>query len=87
MNISLLRLYFSNLNKTEVFGKCGEWDVMKEIEPLAHQIRKAKQIVIHPSFIRRGVYNDWAIIYLETPFQLDRHINPICLPNPLVIKN
>ena len=35
---------------------------------------------MHPVFNPRNVWNDFAIIHLENDFELDAHINVICLP-------
>lgn len=79
-----VHFYFSDLKPLEVFIKCGEWDTQQEVEPKKHQSRQAKQITIHPGFYRRGVHNDLAVIHLQSAFQLDEHISPICLPTSKV---
>ena len=43
-----------------------------------------KQISIHPAYRRRGVHNDLAILHVNPSFELDEHINPICLPTSKV---
>ena len=69
----------SDLDASEVFIKCGEWDTQQEVEPKKHQTIQGTKITIHPGFYRRGVHNDLAVVHLETKFQLDQHINTICL--------
>ena len=67
-------------NADDLFIKCGEWDTQKENEPKDQQTRQVNQISIHPAFRRRGVHNDLAILHVNESFNLDDHINPVCLP-------
>ena len=79
---------FSKVKHAEdLFIKCGEWDTQKENEPKDQQTRQVKQISIHPAFRRRGVHNDLAILHLNASFNLDDHINPVCLPASKVSYN
>ena len=66
--------------------RCGELDAKQnftesdsELKP--HQDRQAKHISVHPAFNSKNLYNDFALVHLDTPFNLDDHIFPICLPN------
>ena len=78
--------FYSKLNADDLFIKCGEWDTQQENEPKAQQTRQVKQISIHPAFKRRGVHNDLALLHVNSSFELDDHINPICLPTSKVAK-
>ena len=71
---------FSRVNTPDIFVKCGEWDTRQENEPKDHQTRQAKHVTIHPSFKRKGVHHDIAVVHLNKSFKLDEHVNPICLP-------
>ena len=80
----ILNFKFSRVNTPDIFVKCGEWDTRQENEPKDHQTRQAKHVTIHPSFKRKGVHHDIAIVHLNKSFKLDEHINPICLPSSKV---
>jgi hypothetical protein len=67
--------------------RCGEWDTQDEVEPLPHQERDAKDIIKHPAFISRNHINDYAIIVVDEPFYLDKHIDTICLPDQFDTKS
>lgn len=60
--------------------RAGEWDTQTTKERLPYQERIASRIFSHPNYNERSLANDVAIIELEDPFQLDEHINTICLP-------
>merc|ERR1711936_25556 len=62
--------------------RCGEWDTQSQNEPRAHQDRAVHQVDLHPEFNRRNLANDWALLYTTEPFELQEHIDTICLPEP-----
>jgi len=62
--------------------RCGEWDTQHQSEPYVHQDRFGKDIRIHPEFNPRNLANDFALIFLEQDFDLDFHIDTVCLPEP-----
>merc|ERR1711962_1727102 len=62
--------------------RCGEWDTQSQNEPRAHQDRAVHQVDLHPEFNGRNLANDWALIYTTGPFELQEHIDTICLPDP-----
>jgi hypothetical protein len=59
----------------------GEWDTQSSNEPRRHQDRQAKKVSIHPLFKDNNLHFDFALIHLETPFELDEHIGTACLPD------
>ena len=61
--------------------RCGEWDTESVSEHYEHQERAARIISIHPGFKPNDLYNDVAIIIVESKFIIDRHVDTICLPN------
>ena len=79
-----VKVHFSKLTSKDLFIKCGEWDTQKDNEPKGQQTRSVKQISLHPAFRRRGVHNDLAVVHVNSSFELDDHINPICLPTSKV---
>jgi len=62
--------------------RCGEWDTQDENEPRPHQDRYVTDLDIHPAFNGKNLANDWALLYTAQPFQLQEHIDTICLPQP-----
>ena len=60
--------------------RCGDWDRDNDLEPRPHQDRRVSKISKHPSYNPDTVYNDAAILYVEEDFELDAHIDTICLP-------
>lgn len=62
--------------------RCGEWDTQKTTEPYAHQDRYVATIKMHPEFDNRSLSNDFAVLFLAQDFNLDHHIDTICLPRP-----
>lgn len=61
--------------------RLGEWDTVAENEPLAHQQYGVQKIVIHENFISKKFHNDIALLILDNEADLNKHINPICLPS------
>ncbi|XP_031616963.1 proclotting enzyme-like [Contarinia nasturtii] len=45
-----------------------------------HQVKRVKRVVRHRSFDSRTLYNDVALLTLESPVQYTRNVRPICLP-------
>jgi len=62
--------------------RCGEWDTQNQTEPRAHQDRTVQTLDIHPDFNDRNLANDWALLYTTEPFELQEHIDTVCLPDP-----
>merc|ERR1712079_942596 len=62
--------------------RCGEWDTQSQNEPRAHQDRAVHQVDLHPEFNGRNLANDWALLYTTEKFELQEHIDTICLPDP-----
>merc|ERR1711863_254010 len=62
--------------------RCGEWDTQRVSEPRAHQDRRIRTLDIHPEFNESNLANDWALLYTEEDFELEEHIDTVCLPQP-----
>merc|ERR1712158_112847 len=62
--------------------RCGEWDTQGQTEPRPHQDRYVNSLDIHPEFNPRNLANDYAVLYTEKEFELQQHIDTICLPQP-----
>ena len=65
---------------SKLLVRCGEWDTQTESEPLKHQDRDVLDAVQHPEFYAKAVYNNIALLFVDTPFVLDSHVDTICLP-------
>merc|ERR1712115_516011 len=62
--------------------RCGEWNTQDQNEPRPHQDRYVTNLDIHPAFNGKNLANDWALLYTAQPFELQEHIDTICLPQP-----
>nr|XP_014088868.1 phenoloxidase-activating factor 2 isoform X1 [Bactrocera oleae] len=60
--------------------RAGEWDLETTLEPLLHQDARVAEIITHEDFNRNTIFNDIALLILETPFTLAPNVQPICLP-------
>ncbi|CAB3260985.1 unnamed protein product [Arctia plantaginis] len=60
--------------------RAGEWDTQTELEKYEFQERLVKELYIHNKFNKRFLLNDIALLRLEKPLELSRHINVICMP-------
>ena len=69
------------MNENNILVRCGEWDTQEEIERIRHQDRDAERIVLHPGFNKKNLQNDFALIMTQKPFQRNKHIDTMCLPN------
>jgi len=67
---------------TKLKIRCGEWDTQNQTEPRPHQDRYVQTLDIHPEFNPRNLANDWAVLYTSQDFDLQAHIDTICLPQP-----
>lgn len=60
--------------------RAGEWDTRTEKERLPYQERNVRQVIAHPEYYSKNLFNDFALLVLDKPFDLDEHIGTICLP-------
>merc|ERR1712223_572463 len=67
---------------TKLMIRRGEWDTQNQTEPRPHQDRYVQNLDIHPEFNPRNLANDWAVLYTSQDFDLQAHIDTICLPQP-----
>lgn len=58
----------------------GEWDPQTDLEILPHENHEVSQVILHPDFGLKNLYNDVALLILKSPAKLSVHINTICLP-------
>jgi len=60
--------------------RAGEWDTQTKKEPFAHQDRNVKTVIIHPQYNPRNLFNDVAVLILESPLEIAENVDVICLP-------
>ena len=41
-----------------------------------------KEIILHPEYNPKRIFNNLAIIVTESNFVYQKHIGPVCLPRP-----
>jgi len=70
-----------NRPPTSFLIRAGEWDSQTEKERLPYEERTPERIVTHPQYNPRNVANDFALVFLGSPFPLGDHINVACLPS------
>lgn len=78
------------LSPHDVSIKLGEWKLgyeLKHEEPLPFEIINVSSISIHPGYKQGLGEYDLAMVHLENTATLDRHINPLCLPEPTKFPN
>ncbi|XP_037711711.1 phenoloxidase-activating factor 2-like [Drosophila subpulchrella] len=69
-----------NKNANEIVVRAGEWDMSSDWETFRHEERVVKKIERHEEFVFGKAWNDMALLYLQSPFELKAHIRTICLP-------
>nr|XP_040236114.2 phenoloxidase-activating factor 2-like [Anopheles coluzzii]A0A1S4H5S2.1 RecName: Full=Inactive CLIP domain-containing serine protease A8; Contains: RecName: Full=Inactive CLIP domain-containing serine protease A8 light chain; Contains: RecName: Full=Inactive CLIP domain-containing serine protease A8 heavy chain; Flags: Precursor [Anopheles gambiae] len=71
-------------NKTEnLVASFGEWDMNRDENVYPKQnIDIDRTIIVHPEYNSVGLLNDIALAQLKQNVVYDKHIRPICLPNP-----
>ncbi|XP_041566484.1 phenoloxidase-activating factor 2-like [Drosophila elegans] len=70
------------LNESQLIVRAGEWDFNTKTEQQKHVDVAIRKIVRHPDFSMSTGANNVALLFLERPLELSRHINIICLPPP-----
>ncbi|KAH8244442.1 hypothetical protein KR026_009850 [Drosophila bipectinata] len=70
-----------NKQPSTIVVRAGEWDTQTKSEVVPHEDRYVKEIVYHEQFNKGALYNDVAVLLLESPFTLQSNIQPVCLPN------
>ncbi|MCL4138708.1 UNVERIFIED_CONTAM: hypothetical protein GTU68_037749 [Idotea baltica] len=61
--------------------RAGEWDTQSEYELYPHQDKLVKHAIIHPDFNPGSLWNDFAILILDSPLILAPNVDTICLPD------
>lgn len=58
----------------------GEYDLQGKSSRLKPIIKKVKRMIIHRDYNPSNFDNDIALLELESPYQIQPHVVPICLP-------
>jgi len=61
--------------------RLGEWQINGFDEILSYEDISVAEVIVHPKFNERKVWNNMAILVLSHPVKFSFHINRICLPN------
>lgn len=69
-----------DLKNANIRVRVGEYDFSNVLEPGPHQERGIERKVVHPRYNFYTYEHDLALLHLDSPILLDRHIRPICLP-------
>ncbi|XP_055597312.1 phenoloxidase-activating factor 2-like [Uranotaenia lowii] len=69
-----------NKSPDQLKVRAGEWDTQTQNEIFPHQDRAVVEIVVHPEFYKGGLYNDIALLFLDTPFSINEVVQTVCLP-------
>ena len=59
----------------------GEYDLTGDIESLKPVAKRVKRMVVHRDYNPNTFENDIALLELESPFEVQPHVVPICLPD------
>uniref|UniRef100_A0A2M3ZE80 Putative secreted serine protease n=1 Tax=Anopheles braziliensis TaxID=58242 RepID=A0A2M3ZE80_9DIPT len=70
----------NNKQASELKVRAGEWDTQTKNEIYPHQDRSVVEVVVHPEYYKGGLHNDVALLFLDSPFQPNEGIQPVCLP-------
>lgn len=71
----------SKYTANDIKVRAGEWDSKTTRERLPYQERNVANIISHKDFVAAGVFNDFALLVLETPMDKAEHIGTVCLPD------
>ncbi|XP_045489657.1 serine protease grass-like [Pieris rapae] len=67
------------LQANQLKCRAGEYDVQTVKEQYLHQERNVNKVVIHEDYYRTSLYNDVALLFLETEFTAAANIGVACL--------
>ncbi|CAH0559487.1 unnamed protein product [Brassicogethes aeneus] len=69
-----------NFKINDIKVRAGEWDTQTEKERLPYQERNVVRIITHNDFHQNTLFNDVALLLLDSPIQEAEHIGLVCLP-------
>lgn len=68
-----------------IIARFGEWDTSETKEPLPYQESIIEAIITHPQYYSGGLYNDIAVLILESPVTYAVNVMPACMPTQEMI--
>ncbi|XP_053676663.1 uncharacterized protein LOC128726846 [Anopheles nili] len=69
--------------KDNLVASFGDWDIQRDENIYSKQkINIDRNIIIHPEYTSIGFLNDIALLRLQEQVVYQKHIRPICLPEP-----
>ncbi|KAH8393677.1 hypothetical protein KR200_009345 [Drosophila serrata] len=66
--------------EADIVVRAGEWDLSNARERFPHEESRVRKIERHEEFEYLTGANNLALLFLETPFEIQEHIRTICLP-------
>ncbi|XP_076250481.1 phenoloxidase-activating factor 2-like [Rhynchophorus ferrugineus] len=60
--------------------RAGEWDSQHTKELYPYQDREVQTVTVHPQYYAGALYNDVAVLYLQSPVEIAKNVEPVCLP-------
>lgn len=65
--------------------RAGEWDTQTTKELYPHQDRYVSSVVIHNKYYAGALFNDVALLFLDSPLNITETVNTLCLPTQDVV--
>jgi len=72
--------YLPYTNGSVLKVRLGEYDVTTTAEPLRHEERRVRRLVLHPGFDNATLANDIALLELSSPARRSQHVDAVCMP-------
>ncbi|CAO1298912.1 unnamed protein product [Diamesa serratosioi] len=70
----------SDISRSVIIARAGDWDVSNENEMFDHQDSDVESIIFHEEFYKAGLWYDVALLFLKNAFIISDNVKPICLP-------
>ena len=74
-----------DIRPDELIVRCGEWNTQNEEESLPYQEIQVQEVKMHGDFVNANHHNNFAVLFVENAFEIQDHIQPVCLPQPCAI--
>lgn len=74
------KFFFLIRNESEPLSiRAGQFDTMMTQSELPYQERYVREVLIHPRFKSNNLRNNFALLILEQPIEIDDHVDIACL--------
>ncbi|CAH1398362.1 unnamed protein product [Nezara viridula] len=70
---------------SNIMARAGEWDTQRVKEIFPYQDRMVVQTMIHPEFNGGNLWNDFALLVVDKPFEFSPNVDTVCLPPPGIV--